>query len=323
MRLTRRVALAGTTMALAVAGQADAQAPAGRPVVIIVPFTAGPAPDIVARIVAEGMQRRLGQPVVVENRPGASGNIGADAVARAAPDGQTLLLHTTTLVMNAALYRTLPYDPLGSFTPVLGLVDVEYALVLHPDAGGTSVAELLSRARARPGALNFGSPGIGTPLHLTMELFMRAAGVRLTHVPYRGFGPAIAGLLAGEVAGIFMPVDTAAELTRDGRVRTVAVAAEARLPLLPGVPTVAEAGVPGVTMRDWIALLAPARTPAPVVARHTAVAAEVLRMPEVARTLSGRGYNLLATPPEEFRARMVADKERWARVVLEAGISAE
>jgi len=151
MRLTRRAALASTTIAaLAASGQkAAAQALSGRPVAIIVPFTAGPAPDIVARIIAEAMQRQLGQPVVVENRPGASGNIGADVVARAAPDGHTLLVHTTTLVMNASLYRTLPYDPLGSFAPVLGLADVEYALVLHPEVGGANVAELLSRARAR------------------------------------------------------------------------------------------------------------------------------------------------------------------------------
>ncbi|MGX9964885.1 Bug family tripartite tricarboxylate transporter substrate binding protein [Roseomonas sp. F4] len=289
---------------------------------LIVPFTPGAPPDVVARIVAEGMQRRLGNAVVVENRPGASGNIGADAVARATPDGHTLLVHTTTLVMNASLYRALTYDPLHSFAPITAMVDVDYALVLHP-SGGASFEAFLARARAQPGVLNYASPGVGTPHHLTMELFKRAAAVDVTHVPYRGTGPAVTDLLAGQVAAMFMPVNAALELARGGLVHTVAVASEARLSLMPDVQTVAELGVPGVTIRDWFALLAPARTPAPIIERHAEVARAVLASPEVVRTLTAQGFNVLGGPPEALGATMAADLERWASVIRSANITTD
>ena len=319
---TRRAALGVTAASFALYRHGHAQTPTSRPITIIVPFTPGAGPDVVARLLAEGMQRRLGQPVVVDNRPGASGNIGAQAVARAAPDGHTLLVHTTSLVMNASLYRNLPYDPLGSFAPLLALVDVDYALVLHPSVG-TSLAELIAQARARPGALNYATPGVGTPHHLLMELFKRSARVEVAHVPYRGAGPAFTGVMAGEVAAMFMTTSMGANLAREGRVRVVAVTTEARATLLPDVPTLAEAGVPDVIFRDWFGLLAPARTAPPIVDRLSTLASEVLRSPEVAGSLSGQGYHVLATAPEAFRARMTADLERWARVVREAGITAE
>jgi tripartite-type tricarboxylate transporter receptor subunit TctC len=319
---SRRSALLAAAAALAVPAAARGQTLSNRAVTIVVPFSPGAPPDLVARVLAEGMQRRLGVPVVVENRPGASGNIGAEAVARAAPDGHTLLVHTTTLVMNASLYRSLPYNPLTSFAPLTALVDVDYALVLHPSGGG-SMVELLSRARARPGALNYASPGVGTPHHLTMELFKRAAEVDIVHVPFRGTGPAVTDLLGGQVAAMFMPVNAAAELTRDGRVRAVAVASEARLALLPGVPTVTELGVPGVTIRDWFGLLAPARTPMPILERHAEAARAVLATPEAAQTLVGQGFNVLGSLPEVLRARMAADLERWAGVIRAANITAD
>ncbi len=317
---TRRAALLAPAALLA--APALGQTLSNRPVTMVVPFSPGAPPDVVGRIVADGMARRLGVPVVVENRAGASGNIGSEIVARAAPDGHTLLVHTTTLVMNASLYRTLPYDPLNSFAPVTAMVDVDYALVLHP-TGGASLAEFLERARARPGVLNYASPGVGTPHHLTMELFKRAAGADVTHVPYRGTGPAVADLLGGQVAAMFMPVNAAVELSRDGRVRSVAVASEGRVALMPEVRTVAELGTPGVAMKDWFGLLAPARTPAPILARHTEVATEVLRAPETMRTLTGQGFNVLGTAPDAFRVRMAADLERWAGVVRAANITAD
>ena len=318
----RRRALLAAAAVLAVPAIARGQSLTNRPVTIIVPFSPGAPPDVVARVLALGMQRRLGLPVVVDNRAGASGNIGAEAAARAAPDGHTLLVHTTTLVMNASLYRSLRYQPLESFAPLVALVDVDYALVLHP-SGGASMAELLSRARARPGVLNYASPGVGTPHHLTMELFKRAAGADITHVPYRGTGPAVTGLLGGEVAAMFMPVNAAVELGRDGRVRSVAVASEARLPLMPEVATVAELGVPGVTIKDWFALLSPSLTPASIQAQHVEAARAVLASPETARTLTGQGFNVLGSPPEVLRPRMVADLARWAEVIRAANITAE
>lgn len=321
VRIGRR-SLLGAAAALTCPALAQGQGMLNRPVTIIVPFTPGAPPDLVGRVVADGMQRRLGVPVVVENRPGASGNIGADAAARAAPDGHTLLVHTTTLVMNASLYRTLPYDPLRSFAPLTAMVDVDYALVLHP-TGGNSVSDLLARARARPGVLNYASPGVGTPHHLTMELFKRAAEVDIMHIPYRGSGPAVADLLAGHVAAMFMPVNGAAEVARDGRVRAVAVASDARLPLLPDAPTLAELGVPGVTIKDWFGLFAPVRTPEALLAHHSEAARAVLATPEVARTLTEQGFNVLASSPDALRIRMAADLRRWADVVRAAKITAD
>lgn len=321
-RIWSRRSVLAIASGLAMPVTARSQSLSSRPVTIIVPFSPGAPPDVVGRVVAEGMQRRLGIPVVVDNRPGASGNIGADVVARAAPDGHTLLVHTATLVMNATLYRSLPYDPLTAFVPLTAMVDVDYALVLHP-SGGTSMAELLSRARARPGALNYASPGVGTPHHLTMELFKRVTGVDIAHVPYRGTGPAVTDLLGGQVAAMFMPVNAATELARDGRVRAVAVASEARLPLLPETPTILELGVSGVTIKDWFGLLAPARTPAPILERHAEIARAVLASPETGRTLTGQGFNVLGSPPEALRARMAADLERWAGVIRAANITAD
>lgn len=320
--LSRRAALLAAAGALACPAVARGQSLSGRPVSIVVPFTPGAPPDVVARIVAEGMQRLLGNAVVVENRPGASGNIGADAVARATPDGHTLLVHTTTLVMNAGLYRSLPYNPLRSFAPLTAMVDVDYALVLHA-SGGASMAELLARARSGPGVLNYASPGVGTPHHLVMELFKRAAGVDITHVPYRGTGPAVTDLLAGQVAAMFMPVNAAIELSPGGLVHTVAVASPSRLAMMPAVATVAELGVPGVTIKDWFALLAPARTPAPILDRHAEATRAVLRSPETRHRLTSQGFNVLGTTPDALAATMAADLDRWAGVIRAANITAD
>ncbi|MCR0982996.1 Bug family tripartite tricarboxylate transporter substrate binding protein [Roseomonas populi] len=322
-RLARRRLLLASGAAAMLATPAIAQTANGRqPVTIIVPFTPGAPPDIVARVLAEGLQKRLGQPVVVDNRPGASGNIGAGLVARAAPDGHTLMVHTTTLVMNAGLYASLPYDPLASFAPIAMLTEVDYALVLHP-SGGADLAEFITRARARPEALNYASPGIGTPHHLLMELFQRQAGLRLLHVPYRGTAGAVTGVTAGEVQAMFMPVSGAAELTRGGPLLAAAVTAPARLALLPEALTLAESGVEGVTVRDWFGLLAPSRvSPAALEGLNEAVNA-VLAAPETVQALESQGYNVAGGTAEAFRRRMATDMERWGSLVREAGITAD
>jgi len=318
--VVRRALLAALAASLATPA---ASAPGDRqPITLITPFTPGAPPDIVARILAEGLQKRLGQPVVVDNRPGASGNIGAGLAARAAPDGRTLLVHTTTLAMNPGLYATLPYDPVASFAPVAALTEVDYALVLHP-SGGADLAEFVARARARPEGLNYASPGIGTPHHLVMELFEREGGLRLLHVPYRGTAGAVTGVLTGEVQAMFMPVSGAAELLRGSPLRAAAVAGPARLALLPGTPTLAESGLPGVTMRDWFGLFAPAATPADTLARLNEATNAVLSSPEAAQALQAQGYGILGGTAEAFGRRLAADLERWGSLVREAGITAD
>lgn len=321
--LPRRAAMAAG-LALAMPGTVRAQGTAtARPVTIIVPYTPGAPPDIIARAVGEGMSRRLGRPVVVENRPGASGNIGTEAVARAAPDGNTLLLQATTLSMNVSLFRTIPYDPVASFAPIATLMETEGTLALNASAGGTSLAEFMARAKARPGGLNYASPGVGTPHHLAMELFKRRAGLDVTHVPYRGLAGAITDILAGHVAAMFIHTPQAVELSRDGRVRVVAVTADARLPYLPTVATLAEQGVTGVVMRDWYGLFAPVGTPPELIARLNEAANDVLSAPDALRNLVAQGYEVVGGTPEALRERVAVAIPRWAAVVRDAGITAE
>ncbi|MBI0538595.1 tripartite tricarboxylate transporter substrate binding protein [Roseomonas sp. KE2513] len=321
--LPRRAVLAAG-LALGMPGILRAQGVAGaRPITIIVPYTPGAPPDIIARAVGDGMSRRLGRPVVVENRPGASGNIGTEAVARAAPDGNTLLVQATTLAMNVSLFRRLPYDPVGSFAPIATLMETEGTLALNATTGGTGLAELLSRAKARPGALNYASPGVGTPHHLAMELFKRRAGVDLTHVPYRGLAGAITDILAGHVATMFIHTPQAVELARDERVRVVAVTSETRLPYLPSIPTLAEQGVAGVVMRDWYGLFAPAGTPPETLAQLNEAANAVLKNPDALRSLVSQGYEIVGGSPDGLRERVAVAIPRWAAVVKDAGITAE
>ena len=321
--LPRRAALAAG-LALGTPGILRAQGVAGvRPITIIVPYTPGAPPDVIARAVGDGLSRRLGRPVVVENRPGASGNIGTEAVARAAPDGNTLLVQATTLSMNVSLFRNIPYDPVASFAPIATLMETEGTLALNASAGGTSLPEFLSRARARPGALNYASPGVGTPHHLAMELFTPRAGVDVSHVPYRGLAGAITDILAGHIATMFIHTPQAVELARDGRVRVVAVTSEARLPYLPAIPTLAEQGVTGVVMRDWYGLFAPAGTPAETIARLNEAVNAVMTSPDALRTLVAQGYEVVGGTPEALRERVAVAIPRWAAVVKDAGITAE
>ncbi|MCR0983344.1 tripartite tricarboxylate transporter substrate-binding protein [Roseomonas pecuniae] len=258
----------------------------------------------------------------MDNRTGASGNIGAQAAARAAPDGHTLMVTASTLVMNASLYKQLPYDPVAGFTPVAELATVGFGLLLHP-SGGADAREFVARAKARPGALNYGSPGVGTPHHLAMELFRQKAGINLAHVPYRAVAGAVTDLLAGQVAAMFVPIGSAVELAKDGRIKLVAVASEDRLPAAPNTPTLAEAGVASMEMRDWYGLFAPAGTPPEIVAKLNTTANEILAAPETAATLRTQGMTPVGGPPDRLRADVATDLARWASVVREAGITPE
>ncbi|MCS6891399.1 MAG: tripartite tricarboxylate transporter substrate binding protein [Rhodovarius sp.] len=311
-----------SVVAVALAGPARAQGLSRRPVTVVVPYSAGSPPDIVARLVAEELQRRWGQPFVADNRPGASGNIGTAMVARAAPDGHTLVVTAGTMAMNVSLFRNLPYDPVTSFAPIALLAQVPFAIIAHPSAGA-SLQEFLENARRHPGRLNYGSPGVGTPHHLAMEMFKQRTAIQVEHVPYRAVAGAVADLLAGNIGVMFIPITTAVELARDGRVRILAVATEARLPQAPDVPTVAEAGVPGVVMRDWYGLFAPAGTPPEILRRLNESVNEVLTTAEVAQALTAQGMTAIGGPPERLRDRLAADLLFWAAVIREAGITVD
>jgi len=298
-----------------VAGAAQAQA---RAVTLLVPFTAGAPPDLVARLLAEPLARAWGRPVVIDNRPGASGTIGAEAAARAAPDGEALLVHTMTLAISASLYRNLRYDPLTAFAPIAALVETSYGLCTHAATAG-DFAGLL--AAARRGSASYASPGVGTPHHLTMEMLRRAAGIELLHVPYRGSAGAVTSVLTGEVAAMFMPIGAAVELAKDARVRLVAVADAERLAATPDIPTIAELGVAGVAMRDWFGVLAPARTPPETIARLNADLNAALRDPAVARVLAAQSLSVVGGGPAALGDRLAADVPRWEAVIRAGNIT--
>ena len=320
MTLSRR-GLAGIGAALA-GLPAAARAQGGRTVTLVVPYSPGVPPDLIARLVGDSLQRGGLGPIVVDNRPGASGNIGTQTVARATPDGQTLLVSAGTIAMNVSLFRSIPYDPVTSFAPVSLLASIDFALIAHPSAG-TSLEALLAAARARPGQLNYGSPGVGTPHHLAMELFKQRTGAQIEHIPYRNSGGAVADLLGGSIAAMLIPVNAAFELSKDGRVRILAMATDSRLPQAPTVPTMAEAGVPDMKVSDWYGMFAPAGTPAETIRMLNERVNAALASPEVSQALAAQPMTIIGGPPERLRDRLATDLRSWATLIRERGITAE
>lgn len=319
--MSRRATL-GLGIAAATPALAETRMPDG-PVTVVVPYTPGTGPDILARLAAPAIQQALGQVVVVENRAGASGNIGTQSVARAAPDGRTLMMQVNTFVMNHALFRQQPFDPVASFTPIAQLTLGDVVLVVQPEIAATTLAAFVAEARGRAEPFAYASPGVGTPQHLAMELFRLQAGIALNHVPYRGSAPAVQDLLGHRVAAMVLPVHTALPLAADGRVRMLAVGSAQRLPTLPGVPTFAEAGVQGAEVDLWYGLLGPAGLPQGIVTRLNEALAGWLATPATAEALRLQGMVPAHAPPAAFAGLIARDLERWARVVREARISAE
>jgi len=317
--LTRVIALAAGTASVA---GAQAQYPS-RPVRIIVPTSVGSAADTLARTLAPPLAERLGQPVVVDNRAGAAAVIGAEAVARAAPDGHTLLIGLPALAINPSIYRKLPYDVLRDFAPITRATSQPNLLVVHPSLPAKSVKELIALAKARPGELMFASSGIGAGSHLTMELFLLMTGTRMLHVPYKGPAPGVIDLISGRVS--VMSPSTVATLphVRSGRLRALGVTTLRRAVGLPDVPTVAEAGVPGYESVSWFGLVAPAGTPKDVISRLHQEAVAILRAPEVGERLARDGTEVVAGAPDEFDAYIRAEIVKWAKVVKAAGIKVE
>ncbi len=288
-----------------------------------VPFSAGTGPDLLARILGEELRQRWNQPVIVENKPGASGNIGTQAAARAAPDGLTLLVTVNTFVMNASLYKSIPYDPETSFVPIAEIATGVLALVVHPSLNVSTFPELIALARSKPGEINYASPGRGTPQHLAMELLKLTAKINLTHIPYAGSAGAVKDIAGGHVSAMFLPIHTALPLAETGQIRILAVGSQARAQQAPQVPTLAELGVADFDVDLWYAVLAPAGTPKDIVDRYNAVFNEILAQPNVRAVLERQGLIARGGPSERLAKLIARDRPRWAKVVKDAEIASE
>jgi tripartite-type tricarboxylate transporter receptor subunit TctC len=300
---------------------AAAQPFPSRPVTLVVPFPAGGALDAVARPMAEGMRRVLGQPVVVENVPGAGGTLGTGNVARAAPDGHTILLGSVaTHAIASGIYPKLTYDPIASFAPITQLTRGPLVLAVSAQFGKSTVGELVAAAKARPGTINYASTGNGTALHVAGELFKSAAGIDVQHVPYRGGGQAMTALLAGEVAYIIGNTQLVRPLITSGKIKGLAVTGEQRLGALPELPTFAQAGVPGVDVVTWFGLFAPAGTPPEVVRQLHAAATAALKDEMVQKSLATMGDESVGSSVSDFAAFVRSEHQRWVQITRSAGI---
>ena len=299
---------------------ASAQEYPDKPVHLIVPFPPGGGADILARTVAPRLSQALGKPIVIENKPGAGGNVGAEYVAKAAPDGYTLLYGTNgTHGINASLYRNLRFDPVKDFIPVSRMTTIAAMLIVNNQFPPTTVEELIRYAKANPGKVNFASAGNGTTSHLAGELFKTMAGIDIVHVPYRGGALAVTDLIGGQVQMMIDVMPNAYPLARDGRARGIAVSTATRYPGAPEYPTIAESGLPGFEASAWDGIFVPAGTPAPIVARLNAAIRETVEDPQIAEALKARGAQPMPNSPEAF-ARHVADSsEKWARAVRASG----
>lgn len=321
---THRRLLLGSALALllAVPGAARAQDFPAKPMRLIVPFAAGASTDFLARTVAQAMGKELGQQVIVDNKPGAGGALAAEAVARAAPDGYTFLLTSAGIVtMNQHIYAKLPYDPLKDFTPLTIAVRMPIVTVVNPAVPVTNLQELLAYAKAHPGKLTYGSAGTGTSQHLAGELFKSMADVDLLHVPYRGGGPAMTDLLAGQINMMFVQVPSALPQVKAGKVRAIAVGSDKRDALMPEVPTVAEGGVKGYNSDTWYGFVLPAGVPAPVAQRMHAAIVKALK--ESASKLAEHGFNVDGGSAREMGDTIVAESRKWAAVIKAADIKPE
>ena len=307
-------------LSLGLAANAAADAYPSRAIKVIVPFPAGQASDTIARLVGEQLGRALGQAVVVENRPGAGGNIGSEAGARSAPDGYTLTMATAALPISKNVYKKLPFDPARDFEPVSLMTVTPLVLIASPSLPASDVASLVELARKQPGKLTFASSGQGTSHHLSGELLKAVAGVDILHVPYKGSAPAHVDLMGGSVDIMFDNILPVSPHVKSGKLKALAVTTKSRAPSMPDVPTMAESGYPNFEAVAWFGLLAPAGTPAPIVERLSAEVNRILKSPEINARLTGMGANVMGTTPQEFSAFMKAEIEKWAPVVKRANI---
>jgi tripartite-type tricarboxylate transporter receptor subunit TctC len=309
--------LLGATLASGVVAQAWPT----KPVRMIIPFPPGGTTDILARVAAQKLSEALGQQVVPDNRAGAAGNIGTELVAKAPPDGYTLVTAPgSTLTIHPSLYAKLGFDPLRDFAPITILAAVPNVLVVHPSLPARNVKDLIAIAKAKPGQLNYASTGAGQSTHLSMELFKSMAGVKITHVPYKGSAPAVTDLLGGHVSLMFDNMPSALPHVKAGKLRALAVSSLKRSPTAPEIPTVAESGLPGFEVSVWFAVLAPAATPKPILERLNQLLVKALQAPDVRERLGSQGAEPVGNTPEQFTQVMKRDLAKWAKVVKDADI---
>ncbi len=309
---------------------AQAQAPAtgsawpAKPLRWISPFAPGGGADITSRIIAQKLGPALNQQVLVDNRGGAGGNIGVDMAAKSPPDGYTLVLGTIgPIAINVSLYKKLPFDPVKDLAPITQAANALNVLVVHPSLPAKTVKEVIAIARARPGELSFGSSGPGATDHLAGELFKTLTGVNMVHVPYKGGAPAMLDLMAGQVQTVFSTVSTAIGAIKGGKVRAIAMTGDKRFELMPDLPTIAEAGVPGFEVRNWYGVFVPAGTPKDIVTRLHGELVKILQLSDVKSKLLESGIETLHSTPEQFAAYIQAETKRWAKVVKDSGARAE
>jgi len=326
MKLPRRHFLqlaAGTAALPALSRIARAQTYPARPVRVIVPYAPGGPTDVCARLIAQGLSDRLGRQFYVENIAGAGGNIGTGQAARAAADGYSILVTVNSHVINPTLYSRIPYDPFKDFEAVTLAAAFASALSVNPSVPAGTVRELVTLIKASPGKYSFASPGFGSPSHLLGEQFRVVAGLDLVHVPYGGSGPAIASTVAGHTPIAFAALSAAAPLVKDGKLRALAVMSKSRSQVLPELPTIAEAGYPGLEGDGWVGVLVPAGTPPQTIAVLQREIVSIIALPEVKERLSSLGFDPVGDTPEEFTAQMKLEMEKWAKVIRVANLKAE
>ncbi|HEY0843813.1 MAG TPA: tripartite tricarboxylate transporter substrate binding protein [Noviherbaspirillum sp.] len=319
--------LAGLTMAVGAVSSALAQSPAqnypNKPIHIVVTFTSGGAPDILARLIGERLNATWGQPVIVDNKPGAGGNIGADFVAKSAPDGYNIVVGTVgTHAINGALYSKMPYDMVKDFAPITLLASTPNMLVVHNDVPAKNLQEFIALGK-KEGKMTFASSGSGTSIHVSGELFKTMTGIDMTHVPYKGRASAIPDLLGGRVTMMFDNMPSSLPLVREGKLRALGVTSAKRAAAAPDIPTIAEQGLPGFEAVSWFALFAPANTPKPIVDKLQVEVSKILKSPEASKRLTDIGLEPIGSTPEELAAYQKTEIAKWAKVVKDSGAKAD
>ena len=316
---------AGAALALALAAPVQAQATAypDRPIRIVVPYPPGGFNDTLARTVGAKLQAAWGQPVVVENRPGGATNIGIDGVAKAPPDGYSLVVLPFSFAVNPFIFAKLPFDPQKDFAPITLAATTSNLLVVPAASPVNSVQELVALAKSKPATLTYASTGVGSSNHLSMEMFKQMAGVDITHVPYKGSAPAVADLIGGHVGTMFDNISNVLQHVQSGKLKVLGVTTPGRSALVPAVPTVAESGVPGYEVGVWFGFAAPAGTPRPIIDKLNAEIVKILHMPDVKEKFNLQGVESIGSTPEQFAAHLQAQRTVWSKVVREAGVRAD
>ena len=319
-----RILIVAALALASAAGAAYAQSYPDKPIHLIAPFPAGGLADVLARAIGDELGKNLGQSVIIENRSGAGGNIGADTVAKAPPDGYTLLMSSAgILTANPFLYPSLPFNVETAFVPVTNVADMPMMVVVNPRVEAKTLGEQVAFAKANPNKLNFGSPGVGTTGHLGLAMLMYAANIKITHVRYRGAAPAVADLVAGQIDGVVDNPPNVLPHVQAGKLRALAVAAKARMALLPDLPTAAEAGVKNYEASSWFGILAPAGTPPAVVGRLHREVVAVLRKPAMAERFARLGARLVGNTPQEFAAQIKSERQHWGQIIRAQNIKAD